>query len=65
VPRRSGGTYPPPHLLAAPDNVVSADEHAHAVTEVRNPDDCIVGTGICDHTNFGGGNMRARAVEHG
>ena len=37
-------TYTPPHLLVAPDNAVPPDKHAHAVAEVRDPNDRVVGT---------------------
>jgi hypothetical protein len=52
-------TYGPPHLLTTPDNVSSTDQHAHAISKVRDPDNRVVGLRIRDYTYFGCGNVRA------
>jgi len=58
-------TYTPPHLLAAPDNLVPSDKYTHAVAEVRDPDNRVMGTGFWDYAHFWSRDVRARAVEHG
>ena len=57
-------TYSPPHLLTAPDNVTSPDQHSHAIPEVRDSDNRIMGLRIRNYTYFGRKGVRACAVEH-
>jgi len=35
-------TYTPPHFVASPDDIVAADEHAHAIAEMGDADDGVV-----------------------
>jgi hypothetical protein len=58
-------TYTPPHLFAAPDNAALPDKHTHAIAEVRDPNDCVMGTRFWDYAYFRRRDMGARAVKHG
>jgi hypothetical protein len=58
-------TYTPPHLLAAPDNAIPPDKHSHAIAEVCDTDDRVMGTRFWDYAHFWCRDVRARAVEHG
>ncbi len=62
--RGEGMTYGPPHLLTSPDDVSSPNQHAHAISEVCDSDNRIMGLRICDYTHFGCGNVRACTVQH-